>query len=325
MSRPLILLNDLHGDTRSPAGRKDDWFAALTDKLAQVGQAARKIHAAAVCVAGDWFHPKTRTLGVWPVGTHEVVSLFLRWAHELRSADVQVLAIPGNHDLAFDRLDSVPRQPLGALFDSGLVRDVSYEAVRCDAWTISGVPYPDAKDLAAFTRVAPAHPGTVGVLMAHCFAERAARDFFGEPVHAYADIRVPGYAVYHFGHDHSDHGVAEIEGRYYVQVGALLRGSLSGEEVHRRPQIVVLQQADGVVHVRPVALRVRPADEVFNFEAKARREAEESVIAAFVEHLDALTLPGSDELPAQVRALDLPPDIHARVETYLDRAHKEAV
>lgn len=328
--RPLILINDVHGDTRTPAGRKDDYFAAVQDKLQQVALVAQRTQAAAVCIAGDLFHPKTRTLGVWPAGTHEVVSMYLAWGRQLAELGVERLVIPGNHDLAFDRLDSVPRQPFGALVASGLFRDVSYATALVAGWCVSGVPYPDALDLGNLSRVPPAPEGTVGVLMAHCFAEPRARDFFGAPVHAYDAVQAPGYRVYHFGHDHSDHGVTEVGGRSYVNVGALTRGSLAGEEVRRRPQLVLVESvfdASGgrpvvpSLRVRPIALRVRPSEEVFDFERKERRDAEASIVQAFVQHLDAAGY-GAVDIPDHVAQLDLPPEVLRRVQTYLDRAQE---
>jgi hypothetical protein len=159
--------------------------------------------------------------------------------------------------------------------------------------------------------------------MAHCFADTRAKDFFGEPVHAYAQIAVPGYTVYHFGHDHSDHGVVRVDERSYIQVGALTRGALSGEEIHRRPQLVVVSHVEGRVKVQPIALRVKPAAEVFNFEAKARRDTEASVVAAFVAHLEASSHAVVD-IPDHLRRLELPPEVLSRVEAYLARAEAEA-
>ncbi len=323
--RPLILINDIHGDTRTPAGRKDDWWAAIRGKLEQVLTVAVRLNAAAICIAGDLFHAKTRQLGIWPNGTHEVVSFYLDWARRAHASDIDVLVIPGNHDEVFDRLDSVERQPLGALLASGLFCDVSYKGVEIGGWWVSGVPYPDALDLANLKRVpAPPTYRLPGLLMLHCFAEKRGGEFFGEPVHAYSDVRVPGVAFYHYGHDHSDHGIVKTEtGETHIQIGALGRGSLSGDEVNRAPQLAVLRIVDGKPEAQAFRLKVAPAEDVFNFEAKARRDAETNVIAEFVTHLDTLTIQTADELPKQISALDLPPDIHKRVEEYLDRAQHE--
>lgn len=320
--RPLVLINDIHADTRTPSGRRDDWWAAIRAKLEHVLSAATKVNAAAILIAGDLFHAKTRVLGVWPAGTHEVVTFYLDWARRAQSSGIRVLVIPGNHDEVFDRLDSVPRQPLGALVSSGLFIDVSYRAEVFDGWCVSGVPYPDALSLSNLQRVPAAPAGTVGVLMLHCFAEKRATEFFGDPVHAYGEVTVPGYRVFHYGHDHSDHGVVEVGDTRHVQVGALGRGSLSGEEVHRRPQLVVVD-ASSALTVQPYALRVAPAEDVFDFEAKARRDAESSVVADFVTHLDALSSNVDDSLAVQIGALELPADIFKRVEGYIQRAEQE--
>lgn len=85
-----------------------------------------------------------------------------------------------------------------------------------------------------------------------------------------------------FGHWHKDQGVREMGGKTFVNIGSLTRGSLSQDEVKRRPAIAVLLCEKGKVEVKVARIKVKPPEEVFDMEARVRVEARESTMEAFV-------------------------------------------
>lgn len=321
----FVLLNDIHLSHRGPQSRTDDWQAAIFAKLDQVSQVAFKTKAKAVCIAGDVFHHKSR------IAYGTVTSLFL-WARALREGGTDVLVIPGNHDEVHDRIESLDSQPLGVLFASGHMVDVSYRPqVYYDeqdnpAAVVVGVPYPDALDLANFDKAADARLAATrnarGILMAHCFATPEGGTYYDTPVHRYGDLcRLP-FDVFHFGHDHSDHGVAKAEsGQHFVNLGALSRGSIAKDEVAREPKIALVTLTKQDVVIRQLKLKVAPASEVFDLALKAAKDREAGEVEAFVGQLASdLSVAGPVSFKDRLGAMALPETVRKRVQQYLDDA-----
>jgi hypothetical protein len=108
---------------------------------------------------------------------------------------------------------------------------------------VQGVPFPDAFALEAW-RV-PWTAGTQRILLGHCFAAPARGDYFGEPVHSYAellDVSQADYIV--LGHDHTHRGIFRFDesgqARYVLDVGAMARLALSDSDTSRVPMFSVI-------------------------------------------------------------------------------------
>ncbi len=323
----LVCLNDVHLSHRGPQSRTDDWQEAIFGKLDQVSKVAKKVNARAVCIAGDIFHHKSR------IAYHTVFRLIM-WALDLKRHRIDVLTIPGNHDEVHDRLESVETQPIGLLFASGAFRDVSYQPIRYDGAPgdgsmdvqIVGVPYPDAMNFENFQKAADARikecAAGRALLMAHCFATPEGGTYFGQQIHAYAAFRDLPFDVFHFGHDHSDHGVAVMEGKFFINIGAISRGSLAMDDLKREPKIALVEftGTEGV-KVQQIKLKVTPINEVFDLALKAQKDREKSEVEAFVGQLhDDLALAGPIEFKDRLKTMALPEVVRTRVQAYLDSA-----
>lgn len=302
---------------KGPASRTDDFEQALFNKLEQVTALALKVGAAAVCIAGDLFHHKTRV----PYAT---ISKLLMWARRLQAAGIPVLVIAGNHDLQHDRLDSLPTQPLGVLLAAGAMIDVSYRPQWFDGVRVVGVPYPDAKDITAFARLLD-NDRSPGILMAHCFATVEGGTYFGEHIHRYADFAALPYAVIHLGHDHTDHGVVQLGHQYFVNLGALSRGSLAEDEIMRAVKIALVTfepttpEGDTPVTVQQVKLKVAPAAEVFDLVLHAERQKERREIETFVTDLtSSLAETGPLDFYERLNTMELPDEVRRRVTAYIE-------
>lgn len=313
MATTFVLLNDVHL-YRGPASRTDDYESAIFGKLEQVSKLATKIRADAVSVAGDFFHLKQRV-------PYSTTIRLMEWAYALRAAGTQVLGIAGNHDLQHDRIESLSAQPLGLLFRSGAITDVAYAAIEFDDAVVSGVPYPDAKNISNFARV-PRSAKRHGLLLAHCFALPEGGDYFGETVHPYAALfpHAP-YDVVHLGHDHRDHGVTRMGERYVVNIGAIARGSLSTDEITRDVKVAIVECDEVGATVRQVRLNVAPAEQIFDLALHAQKRETRDQIETFVADLATrLDAAGPVDLNARVNALDLSGTVRRRVAEYLQAA-----
>lgn len=127
-----------------------------------------------------------------------------------------------------------------------------------------------------------------------------------------------------FGHWHKDQGICEIEGKKFVNQGAVSRGSLVRENTERTPQVAVIEALPDGIQVRTVKLIVPPAAEVFDLERKTKQEAENTRIDQFITQLDAsLTGDPTLDVETQIRTLGFAAAVRERALGYLERARLE--
>jgi len=131
--------------------------------------------------------------------------------------------------------------------------------------------------------------------------------FAGEDIVKYSDLvgLNPDVDTWLFGHWHKDQGVVEIApGKWVVNVGSLTRGSLSQDNVDRKPAVAVLSFGESIA-IETRRLQVKPAKEVFDMDKRDREEARTMTMDAFVEEVaKSLETSKSLSLEDTVRRLD---------------------
>ena len=154
----------------------------------------------------------------------------------------------------------------------------------------------------------------------------AFEDFFKEPVFHYRDLVAhDGPDVWLFGHWHKDQGIKEIDGKLFVNQGAVSRGSLIRENTERTPQVTVVELTDEGVKARTVDLNVPPATAVFDFERKQKLESERRDIETFIAKLQSdLAFDPSATIEDNVQSLDFAAEVREAALGYLDQARSEA-
>lgn len=319
----FLFRTDTHVSDRSPASWKGDYPAEVWSNLEQVGQFARQHDVKAVLDGGDYFHVKAATRN-----PHALVT---RTAEIHRAYPCPVYCVEGNHDIAYNNLDSVPKQPLGVLYAAKVFEHLR-EAVFEDGGMrvrVVGVPYSPFRKLDEL-RAIQKNPGDdflIAVVHALAGADPppSVEDFFGEPVFRYQDLVTPdGPDVFAFGHWHKDQGIVEFEGKQFVNRGALSRGALIRENTERTPSATLLEvRPSGIVTVT-LPMVVAPAADVFDFERKERAEAEGVEIDNFVTTLRASAeYDPSLSIEANLQALDFARDVRDLALGYLERARAE--
>jgi hypothetical protein len=317
----VVCTNDWHLTARPPMSRTDDYITELLGLLDQIGKVADHVKADAIAVAGDFFHLKGQ------------VPYWLLWHIWDWCRQRTVVGIPGNHDLTHNRLASLPDTVLGFLIRAGVVIDVSTGAFYTggagfEDVAIYGVPFPDAFELAAWQAKAREVPlsSPRSLVMGHCFATPEGGDHFGEPVLRYRDLAALPFDAFHFGHDHSDRGVQIVEGKPFINLGALARGTRSKEDITRDVKCAIATFAVGQpVGVLQVKLDAKPAHELFDLQQHAARAAEETQVQAFVEQLaqdlaSSMIVAPQTGLTARVKQLGLPDVVYQRAMQYLAAA-----
>lgn len=320
MSISFIFRTDCHVADKSPLSWKGDYPSEVFESLRQVGELARLHGVTGVLDGGDYFHVKTPSRN-----SH---GLIFDTGALHKNYPCPVYSIEGNHDITGNNLDTIGDQPLGVLYVSGIFTHLREEVFNVDGLQVRvvGLPYSPSRDLneiQAF-RKKPGDDYLIAIVHALAAEDPPAHveEFFGEPVFRYSNlIFEDGPDVFCFGHWHRDQGVVELDGRYFVNQGALSRGALTKENVERTPKVSLIECTKEGIKVTVIPLQVAPAEEVYDFERKERQETESLVISQFVEQLEAdMQVDSNQDVEANVAALNFAPEVRSRALAYLEKA-----
>lgn len=317
----FVFRTDVHLADKGPVSWKADYTAEILDCLTQIGEIAQKVKAVAVLDGGDFFHVKAANRT-----SHALVS---KVAQLHKSYPCPVYSLEGNHDITYNDLDSVERQPLGVLFETGVFRQLREEVI--DGVRVVGVPYSPDRTLADL-RAIKKQPGDKGlVAVVHALAAEAPSaaldDLFGEPVFRYSDLITEGGPdAWVFGHWHKDQGITVIDGVHFVNQGSVSRGALTHDNLDRTPKVAVLRFTDDGHVVQLVPLKVLAASDAFDLDRKDRADNEADKIGSFVVELrDKLSqMDRGASIEDQVKTLDFAEDVRDMALSYLERARLEA-
>ena len=319
----FIFRTDVHVSDRSPASWKGDYPAEIWSNLAQVGELAREHEAIAVLDGGDFFHVKAATRN-----PHALVE---RTARIHADYPCETWSIEGNHDLAYNNLDSVGKQPIGVLYATGVFKHLREHLFEADGLRVRvvGMPYSPFRTLADL-RAVQKQPGDTHLI---CLVHQLAgadpppdvEDFFNEPVFRYEDLLSDGGPdIWCFGHWHKDQGIVEMDGKLFVNQGALSRGSLVRENIERTPKAALLEVTLSGVRVLPLPMRVAPPEDVYDFDRKERAERETVEIDQFITKLQAnASFSPEESIEANLASLDFATDVRDLALEYLERARAE--
>lgn len=319
----FVYRTDTHVCDRSPVSWKGDYTAENWNILTQVGQYAAEYDANAVLDGGDYFHVKSASRN-----SH---SLVVESARIHRAYICPTFAIPGNHDIVYNNLDTLDRQPLGVLFQSGVFFHLQEQVFQDGPLRVRvvGVPYSPFRTLTDLRAIQKKPGDTHLIVVVHQLAGHnppaKVEDFFNEPVFNYADlVSEDGPDVWCFGHWHKDQGIVEVGGKQFVNLGAASRGALVRENLSRTPKVAYIEATLDRVTVSPLPLLVAPAEEVFDLDRKERQEKEEANIDQFITALQAnTTFDPAKSIEDNLAAFDVAGDVRDLARDYLDRARAE--
>jgi DNA repair exonuclease SbcCD nuclease subunit len=320
----FIYRTDTHACDRSPSSWKADYPSEIWSNLEQVGRFAKEHDVNAVLDGGDFFHVKAASRN-----TH---GLIVRTASLHEAYPCRTFCVEGNHDMAYNSLESLSKQPLGVLYATGVfqhLRDSVFEDGSLRVRVV-GVPYSPNRTLAELRSIQKKPGDTFLVAVVHQLAAEnpppSVEDFFGEPVFRYADlVSEDGPDVFLFGHWHKDQGIVVIAGKHFVNQGAVSRGALSNENVTRTPKVALIEADPSGIRVTPIPLLVAPAEDVFDMDRKERAEQENKSIDQFLLRLqqDAQIDP-MVSIETNIASLDFVQDVRDTALEYLERARANA-
>ena len=321
MKYRTLHLNDLHFAKQNPTSRKDDYNGELFELLDQVYQIAALLKVNAVCIAGDIFHNK----GVVP---WDVLIKLLEWGQRVQSV-AALVTISGNHDQTHDRYESIEQTPYGALISSGLFTDISRRMFPLgqEGPVLYGVPWPDGAKPDAFVNLPP----EVDIVLAHGFATAEGTERWGVHCHRYEHLAAvaPRVRVWHFGHDHTDHGVFQLpNGAQVINVGAVARGALDQDTLLRQVKVALVEydpQHDTRAKITQVALKQRPVDDIFDLDRHKARVEERHQLDTFLDDLQqGLSGVLDVDYLTVLNAMPLDDTVRERVRQYIEKAEAVA-
>lgn len=263
-SSKILILGDIHLMDKPPRNCTDSYLDDILDILDFTARLEKSLDLDAVVWAGDVFHHKQPSRS-----SHRLVLKAIEAVKKYR----RLLIVTGNHDISNDRLESVPeQQPLGVLFEAG--------AEELDGWDdrgglpLFGVPWQQRwmeegaiEDAFTLWRTADSDVDLsrhLVVTHAPIFPPGQFEDQKFEVLHP-SDFAAAmgGEGSLYYGHIHEDHGIYEVDGVTFSNLGAISRGSLTEYNQNRSIKAALWTPEDGFFEID---LPHKPATEVFLLE-----------------------------------------------------------
>jgi len=321
----IVTAADFHFSDNPPASRLDDYAEALFKKLDQIYAVCQKTQARFLLIPGDLFHVKTASKT-----SHRLVQRLIRKFGEFLQHNCRVVLIAGNHDLSFSNLDSLEKQPLGVLISSGVVELLSQN----NLWGKHEITYSEG-DLKV--RIVGVSLGDAGadtlqglcftkkdedylICMAHVFASPLRTNFFGIMTLSYQEMLNLGPDIFVFGHLHKDQGIQVINGKYFVNVGAISRASISEDDIQRKPKISFLSLSKTEIKTSVISLKVQASDLVFDLKSKEQIDARTKKISDFIEAISKESLEETTDLNQRILKMSFASEVKKRALSYLEKS-----
>ncbi len=311
----FLLMGDIHLSDRAPSSCVDSYQDDLFDILDHVGTIAADTAATAIVWAGDVFHIKTpgRT-------SHRTVQRVIRLLHNY---PCPTLIVPGNHDMLYDRLDSIDdTQPLGVVLASGAARLLNGWH---DTFPLYGVPWlQDFTDHAVTDALArfddhPAVDDAPALVVTHAPLYPLGKELPYEnyPADRWATAMGNRGSVF-YGHVHDPHGIHHAAGVTFCNPGAISRGSLDEHNLTRQVRIATWDDTTGLFDLVPVPHK--PADQVFRLADATKLRTAQATFDRFLDGIGEvrIEITSVEAVMAQIRAKQLGDRVEAVILQLLE-------
>lgn len=283
----FITSSDEHLSDLAPGFRKDDYRSAVLRKLEWQGELARKFGADAVLRGGDLFHVKA--------ANKTTMATLALTAGIHRRYPCPTFSTAGNHDMSQNDPLTVPRQPLGVLFEAGAIRPLRDESFTSGSMRVRviGVEYTtDLDDEGLRDLIRKRDGDTYTIAVVHALAahapEQRVQSFFHERIFDYRDLVFEGCPdAYVFGHYHKDQGIQEHLGVQFVNLGAVSRGALTFENLERVPKVSSIVCDSRGISIEEHEIPCGDPAAIFDLERKAQLERERRDLNEFIAMIRA--------------------------------------
>ena len=296
-----IIVGDVHIADRPPSARKDGYREDILEKLEWVVDYSNDNDSDVLLLLGDLFHV--------PRPDRNSHGLVQSTAAVLGRSNAPVRIVPGNHDLVNTVLTSLPTQPLGTLC---LHPNIDLLIGPDPEFPMFGVPFvdptPENLDYWAEKYHADGGPDKYPTVPTHQgifpLAETPIYEFVAaEEWSSNFEAKFTPY-----GHIHSRMNAGafyEIGGTWFCNNGAISRGSLHDETIHRELAITEFDDSDADTPYTSVPIPFKPPEEVFDLDSVFLQKERKAQVADFLESLGSteLTYLTAESLIAQARSI----------------------
>jgi len=287
----IISIGDLHLADKPPGSRVGNYRDQVLGKIEKSRHLAVARQVAAVLLTGDVFHLKTPTRN-----SHSLVRSLIEILQEF---PCPVFVAPGNHDLSNDRLDSLPRQPLGVVLESGaltLLTPEGHDVVLEDdegnpiKIRLAATSYNERDPLPECHKVKKGDNDYL-ITVGHFYSSPQGGHYFGHTCLSYREMSKTETDLWVMGHFHNDQGIQMVRDTYFINLGALSRGSLDEDNITRQVKIGYVELSKPGVKVIPSLKSVRipmlSAMDVFDLEKHEEIKEEKKRMDSFVQELES--------------------------------------
>lgn len=322
----LAIFTDQHHSDSNPQSRVGNYNEDIFQKIEEIKQLCKDMGVDAALCAGDVFHNKV---------ANRVSHQLVRRCIELYSSfPCPVYGIAGNHDESQMTPTTIPKQPIGVLFQTAAIKELGMtpEVIQNGGIrvAISGSHFyadidRDREGYFPNAQECDLHVHLVHAIMlppGHTFiSDYTTTDMLLETA---ADLTVTG-------HYHPNLGMHNIGDKYFMIPGAISRGSISESDIGRVPSLIIVdvfprENGRPKFTVQSVRLQsAKPAEEVLAVQEHREEQQRESQISAFATMLSTQTIEldvGSTEslLNGIAGIENVPTSVKQRVIHYLDKA-----
>lgn len=296
----ILCVGDIHAMDRPPVNATESYTDDIIDMLKWIADEAKRREVDAVVWAGDIFHFKqpSRT-------SHALVLRMLEVVRYYRRLKLDLCIVTGNHDISNDVLSSVhEKQPLGILYKGGARELVGWHPTLPlfgvpwqQNWTTNETAAWDAFDgwrerRGERNKWVSGHISSPALAVTHApiyppgEAEKQLFELVPTQGENGLSAAMGNDGSIYYGHIHEDHGIFEVEGVTYANMGAISRGALTEYNVERSIK-VALWSENGFEEI-PVPHK--PAEEVLRIAEVMDERAEKISLDAFLTEVGSSTL-----------------------------------
>ena len=210
----ILFVGDLHLNYQTPSSRKDVYANTILEKVKTIAKYANENDIKDVIFLGDVFHQKYQPY-------HYMVKCYLAF----REFNTTPYTIIGNHDLQFERMDTLTESPLNFLFITGVLKHLEKQEV--DDVVIKGFDYP--------VPITKNENDKYTICVAHQYYETPLyKSYITKD-----DVYNLGYQAYVLGHDHTVYDDVVTEKYRIIRPGSLSRGTAHSQNLLRDVYVII--------------------------------------------------------------------------------------
>ena len=255
----LFFVGDTHFDSSTPRSRIDDYPQTTLDKLEDILSKALSLEVKTIIFAGDFFSKTYCSL--------TYINSMISTLSKFQKEGIDLYTIVGNHDILYNRMDTLDRTPLKTLFLSGTLKPLDSITIKGDSTTpdvfIKGFDFPDD-----ITGLEVKLPNTYNICVAHKFLESpfSVKDSITSDM-----VDTFGYNMWLLGHDHMQYPIGKIGETIVVRPGSLMRATADNYHLTREVAIAYIIISDKVA-AKYLKIDTKPSEEVYTQDALSKSD-----------------------------------------------------